>query len=310
MADIALTYRVTAPTLRRFHESRAFFRGIRGPFGSGKTTACIMELAMRAAAQAPGPDGVRRTRWLVVRNTAPELLSTTIKSFQQWFPPETGKWSFDSPITFTLRRGDVHSEFVFLALDLVSDLGKLYSNEATGCYINEAREVLKEIVDGITGRVGRYPPMRDGGATWSGIIADTNSPDTTHWWYILAERDTSAEYARQLNESTDAAEAQLRAEGVLRPEQRLFEWFAQPSGRSPEAENLENLEPGYYTRLAAGKDLDFTKCYVDGHYAFLVDGRAVWPQYRDSVHLAETVLEPARGVPLIVGADGGSRLPL
>jgi hypothetical protein len=305
MADVTLAYKVSAPTLRRFHASPAFIRGIRGPFGSGKTTACIMELGMRAAAQAPGPDGVRRTRFACVRNTAPELLSTTIKSFQQWFPPEVGKWSFDSPITFTLRRGDVHAEFMFLALDLAEDVRKLFSLEISGAYVNEAREVRKEIFDGITGRCGRYPPMRDGGPSWAGVIADSNACDRTHWWYILAERDTSTEYGRELIESTEAAEAQLRAEGLLKPGQRLFEWFAQPSGRSPQAENVENLPPGYYARLMAGKELDWAKVYVDGEYGFALDGRAVFPQYRESTHVAPAALEPMRGVPLLIGADWG-----
>jgi hypothetical protein len=305
MADVGLTYKVTAPTLRRFHASPAFIRGLRGPFGSGKTTACIMELAKRAAMQSPAPDGVRRTRFACVRNTAPELLSTTIKSFQQWFPPEVGRWSFDSPITFTLRRGDVHAEFMFLALDLAEDVRKLFSLELTGAYVNEAREIRKELFDGVTGRVGRYPPMRDGGPTWAGVVADTNAPDRTHWWYILAERDTSTEYGRQLIESTEAAEAQLRAEGLLKPGQRLFEWFAQPSGRSPEAENTENLQPGYYARLMAGKEIDWIRVYVDGEYGWALDGRAVFPQFRESMHVAPAALAPARGIPLLIGADWG-----
>ncbi|MEO8564988.1 MAG: hypothetical protein ABI541_01285 [Betaproteobacteria bacterium] len=305
MADIVLDYKVTAPMLRRFHNSPAFFRGVRGPFGSGKTTAMILELAIRAGMQKPGPDGIRRTRFAVVRNTAPELLSTTIKSFVQWYPEGSGKFSFDSPITFTMKRGDVHAEYIFLALDLADDVRKLLSLELTGCYINEAREVLKEIVDAISGRVGRFPPMRDGGPTWSGVIADTNAPDTTHWWYILAERDDSTEYGRRLIESTEAAEAQLRAEGLLRPDQRLFEWFAQPSGRSPEAEGLEHLQPGYYTRLMAGKDDDWIRVYVDGQYGYLVEGRAVFSNYHDSMHLAPTRLEAMRGLPLLIGADWG-----
>ena len=305
MADIVLDYKVTAPTLRRFHVSKARFRGARGPLGSGKTTSMICELAMRTGQQAPGPDGIRRTRFAVVRNTMPQLLSTTIKSFVQWFPEGSGKWSFDSPITFTMRRGDVHCEWIFLACDTPADVAKLLSLEITGAWLHEAREIAKEIVDAVSGRVGRYPPMRDGGPTWAGVIADTNAPDTTHWWYILAERDDSTEYGRQLIESTDKAEAELRAEGLLREDQRLFELFAQPSGRSPQAENTAHLEPGYYTRLMAGKDIDWVRVYVDGEYGHLAEGRAVWPQFRDSVHVALEPIEAARGIPLIIGADWG-----
>ena len=35
-------------------------------------------------------------------------------------------------------------------------------------------------------RVGRYPSMRDGGASWYGVIADTNAPEEDHWWAIMA----------------------------------------------------------------------------------------------------------------------------
>jgi len=35
---------------------------------SGKSSACVMELIRRASLQEPGPDGIRRSRWAVVRN--------------------------------------------------------------------------------------------------------------------------------------------------------------------------------------------------------------------------------------------------
>jgi hypothetical protein len=37
------------------------------------------------------------------------------------------------------------------------------------------------VVPDISGRVGRYPSAAQGGATWSGIIADTNMPPSNHW---------------------------------------------------------------------------------------------------------------------------------
>ena len=76
-------------------------------------------------------------------------------------------------------------EVIFLALDRPEDVKKLLSLELTGVWINEAREIPKSIVDACTMRVGRIPSMRDGGPTWYGVIADTNPPDTDHWWSIL-----------------------------------------------------------------------------------------------------------------------------
>ena len=77
-------------------------------------------------------------------------------------------------------------EVIFLALDRPEDVKKLLSLELTGIWINEAREIPKSIIDACTMRVGRYPSMRDGGPTWTGVIADTNAPEEDHWWAIMA----------------------------------------------------------------------------------------------------------------------------
>ena len=255
--------------------SEAFVRGIRGPFGSGKSTACVMEIMRRAQQQPKGGDGKRRSRWAIVRNTYPELRTTTIKTWHQWFPTTLGRWVDQGPPTHHIQDGDLDLEVIFLALDRPDDISKLLSMELTGAWINEAREVPKAVLDGLTGRVGRYPSALMGGRGWSGIIMDTNPPDTDHWWYRLAEVD--------------------RPDG--------FEFFAQPSGRSPEAENRENLPDGYYERQIAGKDQDWVKVYVDAEYGFVREGKPVFPEYVDSLHCREFDLVP--GVPIVVGIDFG-----
>ena len=67
------------PTIERFSESNAFKRALMGPFGSGKSSGCVMEIIKRGMAQTPSPiDGVRRTRWAAVRNSYPQLTSSVI----------------------------------------------------------------------------------------------------------------------------------------------------------------------------------------------------------------------------------------
>ena len=66
-------------TIKKFMKSDHFFRGLRGPVGSGKSVACWIEIFRRALAQEPGPDGIRRTRMAIIRNTNPQLKTTTIK---------------------------------------------------------------------------------------------------------------------------------------------------------------------------------------------------------------------------------------
>jgi len=236
-----------------------------------------MEILRRAQMQAAGPDGTRRSRWAVIRNTYPELKATTIKTWEQWAPLGVGRFSQDSPIVHHIQSGDLDCEVLFMALDRDEDVRKLLSLELTGAWINEGREVPKVILDALTGRVGRFPAKRDGGATWSGIITDTNPPDTESWWYHLAEEDTP--------------------EG--------WEFFKQPGGTSPDAENIENLPDDYYDRVAAGKDPDWTKVYVDGQYGFIVEGRPVFPEFRDRVHTAEEAMPAVDGLGLTIGVDFG-----
>lgn len=67
--QVEIDYRPAGPTLDRFHLSDSFFRVLIGPLGSAKTTACCMEVWRRIAAQAPGANGIRASRWLMVRST-------------------------------------------------------------------------------------------------------------------------------------------------------------------------------------------------------------------------------------------------
>ena len=231
------------PTIAAFLDSDAFVRCVVGPIGSGKSSGCVVEILRRAREQAPGPDGVRRTRFAVVRNTYRELEDTTRKTFEQWIPAGLGEWH-EQDFAFVIDRPGIHCEVLFRALDRPQDVKKLLSLELTGCYFNELREVAKPIFDGMQGRVGRYPARKDGGPTWFGVWGDTNPWDIEHWGYQLFSLELPEEFA-------------------------LFE---QPDGLSPEAENVENLPPRYYERLTAGKDAEWIDCYVRGKYPKRVVG--------------------------------------
>ncbi len=86
MPAIRYSYR-DAPTIAAFAESNARLRGLMGPFGSGKSSGCTAEIVVKSHAQEPGPDGIRRTRWAVIRNTYQQLKDTTIKTIFDWLPP-------------------------------------------------------------------------------------------------------------------------------------------------------------------------------------------------------------------------------
>lgn len=280
------------PTVQAFMDSPAFIRGLMGPFGSGKSTACIWELIQKGLQQTPGPDGVRRTRWCVVRQSYRQLEDSTIKSFLQWFPPYIyGTWrsSDHSYLMKSLSAGAgepaAEMEFSFRALDRPDQVGNLLSTEYTGAWVNEGRDPPWAIINTLSGRVGRYPAKKDGGTTWNGIILDTNPPDSDSEWYKFFEEKDHSEAVAALNKV-------YRAMGLAELTVDTYrQCFKQPSGRAPNAENLGNLPAGYYERLAIGKSDDWIKVYVDGLYGFTMDGKAVFPEYLDTLHCPD---DPAK----------------
>lgn len=274
------------PTLAKFHASNAFYRGILGPVGSGKSTGCSMEIMRRAQEQKPGPDGKRRTRWVIIRNTYRELSDTTVKTWLDWFPEEYFGKMNRGDMVHHIRFDDVDLEVLFRALDRPGDVKKVLSLEITGAWVNEAREVPKSIIDAIGDRVGRYPSIRDGGCTWSGVMMDTNPPDDDHWWYRLAEEEkpTGWEFFRQPG-------------GIIERDGKFIP--------NPNAENLQNLEPDYYTKRLAGKSKDYIRVYYCAQYGFVQDGKPVIPEYVDNIHCADEILKPVPGLPIYIGIDFG-----
>ena len=251
---------VPTVTGEKFHANNAFVRAILGPIGSGKSVTCCMEIIRRAMEQKPNKKGIRKSRWCVIRNSYRELTDTTINTFFDWVPRDLGKfrvmdmkWNLDEDVGDGTR---IELEVMFRALDRPNDVKKLLSLELTGAFINEAREVPKQILDMLQGRVGRYPNKRDGGASWFGIILDTNPPDEDHWWYKMFEEQNDDD----------------------------FVCFRQPSGVSKEAENVENLPAQYYERLTKGKDQEWVNVYVHGKYGFVQDGKIIFPEYNDQLH--------------------------
>jgi len=275
-----LTWVPPGPVSKQFMESGAFVRGIMGPLGSGKSTCCTIEILRRSQAQSATEfDGKmkRRTRWAIIRNSYPELKTTTIKTWNQWVPSHFGKMTFGSPIRHHVITEDLDMEILFLALDRPEDVSKLLSLELTGAWLNEAREIPKAIVDGLTGRVGRFPPVNQGGCDWSGILMDTNPPDDQSWWYQMAEAN--------------------RPEG--------WDFFQQAGGMNVDAENIPNLPKKYYQRMIAGKDPDWIKVYVDGEYGFVTEGKPVYPMYRDHMHASKVRIDADPNLPLLIGVDFG-----
>lgn len=278
MANVDISFDYSdSPTLADFALSDKFIRCVIGPFGSGKSSACVQEILRRGHEQEPGKDGIRRTRWAVIRNTYPELRDTTIKTFHEWVPPQLFG-TFNSQFHDYTIKGfpGIEIEILFRSLDSEADIKKLLSMELTGAWVNEAREVPWSVIDALTGRVGRYPSMKDGGPTWYGVIMDTNPPDEESDIYRVFEEQ--------------------------RPENAII--YRQPSGLAQDAENLNHLVKGYYTNLCTGKSEEWIKVYVKGEYGFIIEGSPVYSEYNDLAHCSDKI-KPYQNKPIRRGWDFG-----
>jgi hypothetical protein len=127
--------------IRRFTPGELFFDWVIGPVGSGKTTGIFFKLVYMAAQQVRSPvDGVRRSRAVIVRNTAPQLRDTTLSSWNYWFKDGiAGEWHATAPMpmTFVLKFGDVECEVLFRALDTPDDVARVLSLDTTFVLIDE-----------------------------------------------------------------------------------------------------------------------------------------------------------------------------
>jgi hypothetical protein len=277
-------------------KSNAFGRVIAGPVGSGKTTACIIELLRKALAQEKAPDGFRYTRFAVIRQTLKQLKDTVLKDCDTWLSARgLGVWKV-SEGTYHVRFDDVISEWVFIPLEDATDQARLLSMQLTGAWLSEVIEMKIDILGPIMGRLGRYPSGARGTCTWKGIIADTNMPTEMDAWQQFFSN--------------------------LPPE---WQFFKQPGGMEPDAENLNWLNQDGNTillpedhpvRLAQGRKYyeniinsgaspEYITRYVNAEYGDDPSGMAVFKAtFRPDFHaVPNTLVLPS--YPLLIGQDFG-----
>jgi hypothetical protein len=273
------------PTGEKFMMSDAKMRVLVGPVGSGKSVTCCFEVIRRASMQAPNAQGIRKSRCIVVRQTSRQLQDTTIKTFIDWFPEGVCGEYKRTIKSYFFKMGDVECEIMFRALDDSDDVANLNSLEATFAWVNESRDIHPDILDALSKRVGRFPSKKDGGPTWHGIFMDTNPPtmDTYHY-YMMEHIDPK--------------------DGVS-PYDNGWDVYKQPSGRSPYAENIENLPDGYYD--TQGKSDEYIRVFIDGEYGLSSAGKPVFKYFRTDYHIARQPLKFIQGSvrPVVVGIDCG-----
>ena len=275
MAGKKLIHYKAPPTMSKMHHDTSLVRLILGAIGSGKSVGCCAEIVRMAGVQKPNPDGIRYTRFAIIRNTIKELKDTTIKTWLDWYGDlGTMRWT---DLNFHLRYNDIDCEILFRGMDRPDQVKSLLSLELTGAFINEAKEIQPEIIQAVISRLGRYPARKDGvGCTYPSLIMDSNFPSEDSFIYRMFEEEKPQGWAI----------------------------FKQPGGLDPKAENTENLPETYYTSQMAGKDENWLRVYRDAQYGFVMDGKAVFPEYNETVHLLDEYV-PDKKRPILIGMDFG-----
>lgn len=275
-----------------------------GPYGSGKTTMALHKIVKSASLMPAWSNGRRKSRGLIIRNTSPELYSTTLQSWLSWFGELGDIYKRQKPIltythTFNDGKGLIELEIIFLALDREEDIRKLKSLEVTWAYCNELAELPQSVISHLKGRMnGRYPSNSFCDQYyWSGVLCDTNPPDRDHW--ICKDFELNP---------VEGYKIYQQPPGLIKDENN--EW--KENLNADNAINLAKHHPtqkgvliyDYYTRLASGQSDEFIKVYCLGQYGLVGNGKRVYPEYNDDLHSVEEI-ESIQGEPLILGWDGG-----
>ena len=264
--ELDITYKPGPVATAFHHDEQSRVKLLIGPFGTGKTTSAAWDLIDFQSERVLPINGVKRSRFAVVRNTNPQLKDTTIKTYHEWFSPEVFGYYNKTDKRQIIRIEDKEIEILFRALDDEKDVRNLLSLDLTGAHVDEAREVSETIIKGLLGRIGRYPSMKDTNGhnpflTPPQIDLTTNYPSTEHFLYRDFISKPVSGYA-------------------------IYE--------QPQRENLHNLRPGYYSDLESdyASRPDLLRTLVRGEWGVTVKGKQVYPEFRRELHVSKGILKP------------------
>jgi hypothetical protein len=309
--------------LTDFFWDRSRLSIIQGPIQSGTSTCCCHKIWVLACEQAPDFDGVRRSKWIVTRDTYKDLRETTIPTWLTWFAESMwGPMIHAEPAYHQMRNyrggkwdliphpsGDgtrVDCEVIFLALPDPSVAEKvLASFEITGFFRNEGQFCEKSVIDELLSRCARFPSKRNGpGATWYGGFIDLNAPLEGHWIpYMRGDMPLPVDWTDE------------QKKPFIKPD--AWRFFLQPPGLiekvvdgktvylpNPKAENQKHTTQPY-TELVLGKSKEWIDRRVMNKVGIYLDGKAVYPTFSESDHVSPRRMEAVEGAQIVVGLDFG-----
>lgn len=276
------------PSTDGFLQSDKFISLIMGPVGSTKTTASLIKLIHEAKRIAPCPDGIRRSRTAIIRNTREQLQDTTIPDFLKWYPDGQAGVFQKTGLKFILRMDDIECEVLFRGLDDSNDVRRLLSLQLSFGMLDEFREINPDIFNALQGRLGRYPDKTMNGVGCCTLDTEDGSPKQIHkLWGASNPPDADTFWEQYISDLPENAHVTI-----------------QPSGRSPEADWLHCLPDEYYENLCHGKTEDWIAVYVDGEFGRSLSGEPVFRCFNKESHVAKETLK-AHASTLVIGVDAG-----
>jgi predicted phage terminase large subunit-like protein len=268
-----VSYSPPGAQLAAFLKSDHRLRGIVGPVYAGRKSAAVYDIVQRAVRWRQQ----RAWRWVVVRQRRDEIEAQTVPAVTQWiregrYDDKKHRWAYVYDLGDQIER---LLEIEFLALEEPADRRRLGGLECSAVWLDDARNLPEGVLDDARLICGRYPARLAGGCQWRGVVATSRMPLPGHWLVTRAD----------------------------------LELYRQPSGRSPQAENVENLKAkGFsYQRLAAEEDPDWVARYVDGEItggsaatAAEASRAAARGSMREFIRVVMPDIEPARHHRLII----------
>lgn len=278
-----------------------------GPTGGGKTTESARRILRAAQWQDVSPrDGLRKVRIAIICTTYRRLWDQVTKSY---FKEINRDWGVEGPggkSGFTGAQGDPWDhKFLMKCPDgstaYVEVMGRAVGDqdleeffrglEVTAFWIPELdTHDSDDILSGCQNRVGRYPepddrpePDPNRRAAYAGVWADSNAPVIGSWFH-------NRFYLKR----------------------KSGEVFVQPSGLSPQAENMQNLRKinaNYYAELSKRMEKAWAiRRFVENRPGYSRHGQPVHEHF-DSDRMV--LLRPIEADPaheLMIGADCGNTL--
>jgi hypothetical protein len=222
------------------------------------------------------------------------------------------------PYLHEVRFGRIVLDVWFGAVDDLQGDSIFSSLEPTGWWWNELEYTTRESFFSGHGRVGRMPPVIEGGSKWSGSIADLNAPPENHWLPMMTgevelpddmpldermayERPREMAYFVQPPAVLPEKDAGGRISGFrVNAEAENLKWLAH---REDEAIKGER----YYKRAMIGKPSRWIRKNLGNEILPMVEGEPVWTNFDDQFHTSKEHLVPVEGLDLWIGLDFGRR---